>query len=366
MNDAGDRAARGADGRHIDTSIGALQGEASGQRVASKPRHELEAPQAWTPPGEQSGEGSARTYYDRPVVKEPVWIWAVPAYFYVGGAAGAAAVLAEVVDTMLGERADGLVRRARWIGAAGGALGTALLIHDLGRPSRFLNMLRVFRPSSPMSVGSWILGAAAPAFALSAALPRAGGVVGRAADAAGKVAAALGLPLTGYTAVLVSTSAIPLWQAVRRSLPPLFVASAASSATSLLAMFDLDDGEAEVVRRFGIAAQIAEAGATIAVERDADRIESVGRPLHEGLSGTLWTASKALSAASLSLSLVPGGSRLRRAAAGVLGTAGALSLRFGVFHAGKASARDPRATFEQQRAGRGGAETSGRPAVTGA
>ena len=303
--------------------------------------------------------GADRTYYGRPVLKEPVWIWAVPVYFYVGGAAGAAAVLAEAVDSLGPHDARGLVARGRWIGAAGGALGTGLLVYDLGRPARFLNMLRVWRPTSPMSVGSWVLAAAAPAFALSAALPIAGARLGprrgRAldalGDAAGWVSAALGLPLCAYTAVLLGNTAVPLWQAVRKSLPYLFVASAASSAAALLEMTDLRDSEAAVVRRFGTLAEVAELGAALVVERDAARVERVGVALQSGVAGALWRASTTATALGLALGLVPGRSRARSLAAGASATVSGIALRFAIFYAVKASARDPSAAFAQQKAG---------------
>src|SRR5918993_3586740 len=108
------------------------------------------------------------SYYDLPLLKSPVWTWEVPAYFFVGGAAGAAAVIGAAA-TASGGRSD-LVRDARWIAAAGAAASAPLLIADLGRPERFLNMLRVFKLRSPMSVGAWTLvafsnAAAAAAFA---------------------------------------------------------------------------------------------------------------------------------------------------------------------------------------------------------
>jgi len=86
-----------------------------------------------------------------------VWIWAVPAYFYAGGVAGASAILAAAAGRLGGDDTENLVVRARWIAAVSGGAGSVLLIHDLGRPRRFLHMLRVFRPTSPMSVGSWIM-----------------------------------------------------------------------------------------------------------------------------------------------------------------------------------------------------------------
>ena len=92
-------------------------------------------------------------YYGIPLLKEPAWTWEVPLYFFVGGAAGAAAVVGAIADYTGADRK--LVRDARWIAAAGAVISPALLIADLGRPERFLNMMRVFKPQSPMSVGVW-------------------------------------------------------------------------------------------------------------------------------------------------------------------------------------------------------------------
>ena len=105
-------------------------------------------------------------YYGQELLKAPVWTWEVPAYFFVGGAAGAAALIAAVARRT--GASDALVRDARWIAAAGGALSPPLLISDLGRPERFLNMLRVFKLRSPMSVGAWTLVAFSNASAASA------------------------------------------------------------------------------------------------------------------------------------------------------------------------------------------------------
>jgi formate-dependent nitrite reductase membrane component NrfD len=292
------------------------------------------------------------TYYDRPVLKEPVWIWSVPAYFYVGGAASGAATLAAVAQ-VAGMR--GLVARGRWIAAVGGAVSTVLLIIDLGRPARFLNMLRVFRPTSAMSVGSWTLAAAATATSASALAPRllpsaAGRLVG---DAAGLAAGAVAPVLGTYTGVLLADTAVPVWNAARRQLPPLFAASAVASATALLDLTDLDEREAAVTRRLGIAARAAELAAGEAVERAAD--ERIGRPLREGASGALWRTGKVCTGGALVTSLLPVPAAwrpARRIIGAVLATLGSLAMRFAVFHAGKASVRDPRATFEPQRAGR--------------
>jgi formate-dependent nitrite reductase membrane component NrfD len=288
------------------------------------------------------------TYYERPAIKEPVWIWAVPAYFFAGGAAGAAAALGAVAQIRDRHGLEGLIRRCRWISAAGTAGGSGLLVYDLGRPARFLNMLRVFRPTSPLNLGSWLLTTTTPLAGTSALLADRYDGVGAIGDAAGLTAGALGLPLAGYTAVLLSNTAVPVWLGVRRSLPALFSASAVSSAASLLEAMDLSERESAIVRRFGIAGKTAELAAATAVEREASRVKRVGSSLSEGTAGTLWRAGKLLTAASLGITVL-GRSRRAKLAAAALGTAGAIAIRFAIFHAGKASARDPRATFHQQR-----------------
>lgn len=242
--------------------------------------------------------------------------------------------------------------------------GTALLIYDLGRPARFLNMRRVFRPSSPMNRGSWILSSMAPLAAGSAVLAGAPGILGAAGDAAGLGAGALGGPLAGYTAVLVSNTAVPVWQSTRRASPVAFMASAMAAAAGLLQLTRLSDREDRIVRRFSIAGAVVGFAADRALEREAGEVEQVAKPLHEGVSGRMLRAGTVLSAISLVLNLLPERSRARSVAAGLTGTVGSLAFKWGLFEAGRASARDPRATFRQQRAGRGGTEVTGHPAVT--
>jgi formate-dependent nitrite reductase membrane component NrfD len=348
--------ANAGDGRNIDPVSGLLIGEASDQKVQgdrSKPEgstpHEV-----WGQMPSSNGGTGDPTYYDRPVLKRPVWKWYVPAYFYAGGVAGASMTLGALAQ--LAGRRD-LAVRCRWLAAGGGAVGTALLIADLGRPERFLNMLRVFRPTSPMSVGSFVLAGAAPLAAGSAILSNAPQPLRALGDAAALGAGVLGSPLAGYTAVLVSNTAVPVWQQSRRSLPPLFVASAMSSAASLLELLRQDERDARTVHRFGVAGKVAELASALALEREAAAVEVVAKPLKQGRSGVLWKASKLLTAASLALSLLPGErSRTRTIAAAVLGTACGLAVRFAVMEAGKASAADPRATFQMQREGHGAAE----------
>ena len=306
------------------------------------------------------GDGSP-TYYDLPTLKEPVWIWSVPAYFYVGGAAAGAALLGAVAQLADRQGHATLIGRCRWVATGGTVLSTALLIEDLGRPARFLNMLRVFRPTSAMSMGSWLLAANSTAAGAAAVLPRLG--LRRLGDAAGLGSGALAPALGTYTAVLISDTAVPVWQATRRSTPALFAASGLVAATSALDLLEHDERDEVLLHRLGTAAKVADLAASEVVEHAADRLERVGRPLHEGASGAMWTAAKSCIAGSLVVSLVPVPERWRRwrrRLAAVLGTAGSIATRFALFHAGTASTRDPRATFEQQRAGRGAAEVTGR------
>src|SRR5688572_25385138 len=170
------------------------------------------------------------TYYNQPLLKRPVWIWSVPAYFYVGGVAGAALVLGAAAQSIDRQRFDGLIRKCRWTGAAGHGVSAFLLIIDLGRPERFLNMLRTLNLSSPLSIGSWVLtigGAFSGASLLDGcALPglhslRSSLLPKRAADAAALGAGLMGIPLAGYTGVLLAGTAIPVWQKSRKMLPVL-------------------------------------------------------------------------------------------------------------------------------------------------
>jgi hypothetical protein len=170
------------------------------------------------------------SYYGRPIIKEPTWAELdIAGYLFTGGLAGASSILA------LGADLTGRPRMARACGVcATASIGVSLvaLVHDLGRPERFLNMLRVFKPTSPMSVGVWILTAYAP-LAGAAAASDILGIAPRSGRAARIGAGVLGASVATYTAALVSNTAVPTWHGGRRQLPFLFAGSAASAAAGL-------------------------------------------------------------------------------------------------------------------------------------
>src|SRR5262249_31672187 len=146
--------------RDIDQKIGTLSGEGSLQRVKPVDTHIQRIAEPWERiPATQEADP---TYYDRPVLKEPVWHRVVPLYYYVGGAAGASRVIGAAAQIDRTGRLHNLVRRSHWAGIIGSMISGAILIYDLGRPERFHHMLRVFRPTSPMNMGVWILSSVSP------------------------------------------------------------------------------------------------------------------------------------------------------------------------------------------------------------
>jgi DMSO reductase anchor subunit len=333
------------DGRYIDHRLGHLSGE--GSQIAVHTPDDGLAVSLRDVRVDQPGHDRS-TYYGMPVLKAPVWRWYIPAYLYTGGLAGLSAWIGLASQLTGDRRMRRIVARTRTVSTVALSVSAALLVADLGRPGRFLNMLRVFRPTSPMNLGTWILstaGAAHGAVWLAALHPR----TRRFADVAAIAGGAVGLPMAGYTSVLLANTAVPLWQHTRRTLPPLFLASALASSASLLELFPLTFRERRAVRALAITGKAAELAAELFFESDAGTNAEVARLLHDGLPAELLRASRGLTAASLLLSIVAGRRRGLRVAAGVLGTLGAVALRFGVTWAGGASTRDPRATFGPER-----------------
>jgi hypothetical protein len=297
-----------------------------------------------------------RTYYGRPVLKEPVWRWFIPAYFFSGGLAGASSTLA-LGAALVGNRE--LARRARLAALVSVAAGTGFLVADLGRPSRFYNMLRVAKVTSPMSVGSWLLAGYGPAVAVAAASDLSG-VAPAAGLAADMTAGVLGAGVSTYTAVLVADTAIPAWHEARHELPFLFASGAAASAGGIAAALSSDRCSLPA-RRLAISAAMAELALAETLTR---RLGEIGEPYRQGPAGRLAKAEKAVTAAGVVLLGPLGRRRGPRVAGGVLVAAGALLSRFAIWQAGRQSAREPRYVIGPQRQSHD-ARTGGRPAVTG-
>jgi len=285
-----------------------------------------------------------RSYYGLPVLNKPVWeAREIAGYLFLGGLAGASSLVA------LGAQVTGRpgLARAAKAGAAGAAaLSLAALVKDLGRPGRFLNMLRVFKPTSPMSVGTWILSGYASA-ATAAAASDLTGIWPAAGRAATGVSATLGPAVASYTAVLIADTAVPAWHDAHREMPFLFVSSAATAAAGL-GLICAADSEATPVRRLAVLGATGELAAETLLELRLEPV--VRRAYEEGRAGTLLRASKVLSAAGGLAAALGGGFRPVRVAAGAALLAASACTRFGVFHAGVASAEDPAATIEPQRA----------------
>ncbi len=298
------------------------------------------------PPGAPFPKASPETgYYGIPLLKQPPWTWEIPLYFFVGGASGAAAVIGAIADYTGTDRE--LVKHARWIAAAGSVISPALLIADLGRPERFLAMLRVFKPKSPMSVGVWTLlafssGAAAATFAgflrdrYGASLPV------RVLENAGQAASlAFGLPFSNYTGVLIGATAIPVWNRNAADLPLHFAASGLGAAVGILEL--MGHRKSRALQALGLGAAIFETWEGLRIEtrphRDLD-------PLKIGPSGWVTRAGGVLSGPvpallrTASLFSKDKRSRSLRRWAAASAIVGSLITRFAWVQAGHVSARD--------------------------
>jgi Polysulphide reductase, NrfD len=292
------------------------------------------------------------SYYGRPVIKSPVWKPHVPWYLFAGGLAGAAAAQA-LAACVAGNRT--LERRSWLIALAGVSASPPLLATDLGRPERFLHMLRVVKPTSPMNVGSWtlaVMGAAtvtAAASELTGRFPRAG--------AAAKVPAGLlGLPLATYTGVLLANTAVPVWHEARDQLPFAFAGGAASAAAGA-ALILTPTAEARPARRLALMGAVLESAAMLAMER---RLGPLAGNYRRGDAGRYARPAQVLTTAGAALIAASRGRRMWAAGGGALLMAGSATTRWAVFKAGFASAADPRQTIDLQR--RRGATKTATPA----
>jgi len=285
-------------------------------------------------------------YYELPMVKEPSWSWEVPLYLFVGGAAGSAGLIGAVAH-VTGDASD-LISHARKIALAGAVLSPALLISDLGRPERFLAMLRVFKPQSPMSVGVWVL----MAFSAGTTVANAGEWLHNRTSYSrlaalmqnlGDIASLLfGLPLVTYTGVLIGATVIPAWNRNVALLPAHFAASVMAACVGLL---ELIGHKSPALQALGLGAAVVETGMGALIELNP---APEMKPLKHGPSGWLIRLGGVLSgpvplllrACSLFANRKQA-SKLRKYAA-VSSVVGSAITRAAWIHAGHVSARESR------------------------
>jgi formate-dependent nitrite reductase membrane component NrfD len=287
-------------------------------------------------------DATVQSYHGQPVIKQPVWTWEIPTYLFTGGLAGGSTGLAYL------SQLDGnyvLARRAWTVALAATTASPVLLILDLGRPLRFLNMLRMVKLTSPMSIGSWVLAANGAGTALDA-INAWTGLLPRAARVARPAAGLLGLPLSTYTAALLANTAVPVWHEARRQLPFVFASGAALSAGSV-AVIVTPTTHAAPARRLALAGAASELVLTNVMERG---LGQHGEPYGQGAAHRFGNVSRACTTAGAALLAWRGASSRRVAvAAGALMSAGALAARWSVFKAGFQSAADPKYVVAPQR-----------------
>jgi Polysulfide reductase len=283
-----------------------------------------------------------RSYHGQPVIKRPVWTWEIPLYFFTGGVAGAGAGLA-LLSSLRGN--DKLARRAWATALAANGLSPMLLTSDLGNPLRTANMFRMFKVTSPMSVGSWNLLMSGGATGVSAANAWLGWFP-RLSRVTRPSAALLGLPLSTYTAALIANTAVPVWHEARKLLPFVFGSGAALSAGALGVMTTPPE-DARPARRLALAGAALE-GALM--ELMPHHVGDHGEVYKRGAPGRLANLSRACVVSGTALLAARGGrSRAAALVGGALLNGGALATRWAVFRAGFESASDPKYVVGPQR-----------------
>jgi hypothetical protein len=296
-------------------------------------------------------EAKFSSYYGRPVVKRPVWEELdIAGYLFTGGLAAGTAIIAAGAD-LTGRPHLRRVTRLTSVGAL--TVSFAGLVHDLGQPKRFVNMLRVIKPTSPMSVGTWFLTAFAPGIGVAAiselppVLPaRLRRLVDVFARPGGIVSALIAPAVATYTAVLFADTSVPTWHEAYPEAPFLFAGSALAASAGV-GLAGAPVSETAAVRRLAI---IGAALDLAAAQRMESRMGLVGEPLSTGKAGRKLKLARALTAAGgLGTLALARRSRWAAAASGASLVAGSMLTRFGFFEAGVASVEDPKYVVIPQR-----------------
>ena len=295
------------------------------------------------------------SYYGRAVVKAPPWRGPIAAYLFLGGIAAGSGMLAfgaQCTDRPL------LRRNARLTALGTVSLGTLALIEDLGRPERFLNMLRTVKVTSPMSLGTWIVASFGVTSGVLGAieidrlsgqrLPL--GVLRRVLGAA-ELPASLGQvtlapALASYTGALLGNTVVPTWEAGRGHLSYLFVCSA-SLAAGGAAMLTTPVDQTRPARWLGAAGVV---GDVVSMHRMQDSMHPLeAEPLRTGRAGTMLAWAERLAIGGGIGALLGGRSRWLSAASGAALVAASALTRYGVLEAGLESVKDPRRVVEPQK-----------------
>ena len=188
------------------------------------------------------------TFFSAP----PDWGWLIVWYFFFGGLAGGCYFLAVMLDLFGRPEDRALARLGYYIALPCLIISGILLTLDLGRPLRFWHMLLqsntykiMFKPWSPMSVGSWallifgifsllsFLGALAEDGRLQKPAARSLRPPGALGWLIAAIGGAFGFFVAGYTGVLLSVTNRPIWSD-SSLLGLLFVVSAASISAALM------------------------------------------------------------------------------------------------------------------------------------
>lgn len=313
--------------------------------------------------GRTDGAYDGTTYYGRPSLKPaPFENWVVGGYIFLAGLSGAAQVIASLADAAGVAQREGLVRRGRWLSMLAPTLGSALLIYDLHTPKRFYNMLRIVRPTSPMSMGTWLLMGFSAFSGLSAALRIAGGWLPRWARALWRAervtqipAAVAGAGMSTYTASLLTATSTPLWAAAPRELAVQFGSSSIAAGAAALSLGERRWGSRKLARDLdtvALAALLVELGASVAAETTWQRkgisaAKDAAMPTRmAGKAGMylpigLHAASVLLGRRQNALSQI----------ASIATLAGSLCMRVGVMQAGDESAQRPGDAFRLAKPG---------------
>ncbi|QEC49332.1 hypothetical protein FSW04_18285 [Baekduia soli] len=308
------------------------------------------------PPAEQVARANLRArrgeppeVVQGPMMKAPVWTWEVPLYFWFGGMAAGASFVALACD-LAGDDRSARVARKVALGAL--APSPPLLVMDLGRPERFYRMLRIFKPRSPMSMGSWCL----TLFGGLASCAVGADVLGRrrTATALGAGTAVVGGYLGSYTGVLLASTAVPVWARSRLSLGPIFVSTAtltgAAATRLVLVATGMPEGHPtrEALGRVESGAMAAE---LILSELNHHHLGRLASVLEEGVGAHWFSGAKWLARGGLALRLLgPRGGTLPHHVASVAFMGSALCFRFAWVLSGRSSAHDDEAVARMARA----------------